>query len=241
MVGIYKITNPKGRIYIGQSVDIEKRRKNYKSVTNCKQQIILHNSLVKYGFSEHVFEVIEECSIEELNTRERYWQDYYNVLLEGLNCKLTKTNDKSGKQSKHTSNKRVINTDFKGRSQKYAKLVLQYDRQGNFIREWNSIKEAGESLGSNGSSICLCCKGTRISAHKFIWKYKTDTTQEIVQVGRKLGRQKPVVQYSKEYLPIKEWTSPKEAGNALKIEATNIAACCRGILKTSGGFIWKYK
>ena len=99
MIGIYKITNPKGKVYVGQTVDTNRRKDVYKRL-NCKGQIKLYNSLVKYGFSEHVFEVVEQCKVGELNTRERHWQDFYNVVGElGLNCKLTKTEDKSGKMS----------------------------------------------------------------------------------------------------------------------------------------------
>ena len=42
------------------------------------------------------FEIIEQCILTQLNERERYWQDYYDVLgINGLNCKLTETKDKS--------------------------------------------------------------------------------------------------------------------------------------------------
>lgn len=99
MIGIYKITSPKGRIYIGQSVNIEKRFKNYKSL-NCISQSKLYKSLIKYGYQNHTFEVIEECNIELLNERERYWQDYFNsVSAFHLNCLATKTNSKSGYMS----------------------------------------------------------------------------------------------------------------------------------------------
>jgi len=91
MIGIYKITNPKGRVYVGQAIDLEKRKTQYKRYS-CKNQVRLHASIVKYGFSEHIFEVIEECKVEDLNTRERYWQEIYSVIGEGgLNCKLQST------------------------------------------------------------------------------------------------------------------------------------------------------
>lgn len=97
MIGIYKITNPKGRVYIGQSVDIERRESNYNKLRDCKGQPRLYASLQKYSFSEHIFEVVQQCSIEELNTTERHWQDVYDVLSKrGLNCRLTKTEDRSG-------------------------------------------------------------------------------------------------------------------------------------------------
>jgi group I intron endonuclease len=119
MIGIYKIVNPKGRIYIGQSVNIELRRRNYEKL-KCRQQRRLYSSLVKYGFSEHIFEVIEECSVEDLNTRERYWQDFYEVLSEnGLNCRLTRTGDKSGKLSQE--HKESISKALIGRKRVFSK------------------------------------------------------------------------------------------------------------------------
>jgi group I intron endonuclease len=54
----------------------------------------LRNSFLKYGTNVHVFEIIEECTIDLLNTRERYWQEFYNCISKnGLNCILTQTKD----------------------------------------------------------------------------------------------------------------------------------------------------
>ena len=100
MIGIYKITSPSNRIYIGQSIDIELRWLKHKS-SNLKTKLC--NSFKKYGFENHIFEVLEQCNIELLNDRERYWQDFYNVLSKnGLNLKLTNTNDKSGNLHEET-------------------------------------------------------------------------------------------------------------------------------------------
>lgn len=87
MVGIYKITSPSGKIYIGQSVNIKERFRKYEKL-NCKRQVKLYNSIIKHGIENHVFEIIEECIEEQLNEREIYWGGYYNVLEKGLNLKL---------------------------------------------------------------------------------------------------------------------------------------------------------
>ena len=93
MIGIYKIISPSKKIYIGQSRDIEKRFKQYKS-NSCKTQIRLVHSFNKYGVDNHIFEIVEECDIEELNNKERYYQDLYDVIgKNGLNCILINTND----------------------------------------------------------------------------------------------------------------------------------------------------
>jgi len=69
MIGIYKITNPKGKVYVGQSIDLTKRIKSYRNA-KCKHQILLWRSLSEYGFWSHKIEIIEECSKERLNERE---------------------------------------------------------------------------------------------------------------------------------------------------------------------------
>lgn len=102
MIGIYKITSPSGRVYIGQTVNYKKRLSYYKRY-DCNKQIRLYASLKKYGFDSHFFEFIENCEIDNLNERERYWQDFYNVCSDrGLNSKLTTTNDRSGILSEFT-------------------------------------------------------------------------------------------------------------------------------------------
>ena len=75
-IGIYKIISPSNKIYIGQSIDIEKRKHLY-SKLYCKQQPKLYNSIKKHGWENHIFEIVEECSIELLLNKEIYWKKYY--------------------------------------------------------------------------------------------------------------------------------------------------------------------
>jgi len=105
MIGIYKITSPSNRIYIGQSLDIENRFSDY-SKLKCKAQPRIYSSLKKYGFDLHILEVIEECEINVLNERERYWQEFFNCIGEkGLNCQLVSTNELKKVHSEETKNK----------------------------------------------------------------------------------------------------------------------------------------
>ena len=110
MIGIYKITSPSGKIYIGQSINIEKRFSNYYTLKkSTKNQIRLYNSFIKYQVENHIFEIIEECNIDLLNERERYWQEHFNVIgKNGLNCQLTNTLIKKKLVSFETKNKMSI-------------------------------------------------------------------------------------------------------------------------------------
>lgn len=115
MIGIYKITSPSKRFYIGQSVNIEKRFCSYKRL-GCKGQPKLYNSFKKYGVENHTFEIIQECDVSELNDLERYYQDLYCVLVNGLNLKLTKCSDRSGHHSIESASRKnrfIINDEIR--------------------------------------------------------------------------------------------------------------------------------
>ena len=131
MTGIYKITNPNGKVYIGQSVDIEKRWKAHKYLHNKdKHQYHLYNSFKNYGFEKHIFQVIEECDVNQLNERERFYQEKYNSINEGLNCVVTYTDNISGYLS--NSVKEKISNTLKGyffedvRKEKVRNGVVSY-------------------------------------------------------------------------------------------------------------------
>lgn len=70
--GIYKITSPTGRVYVGQSKDINKRWSYYKTL-NCKYQTKLYHSLKKHGVENHKFEIVCECNELHLNEYEVYY------------------------------------------------------------------------------------------------------------------------------------------------------------------------
>jgi group I intron endonuclease len=97
MIGIYKITSPSGKVYVGQTIDIDKRFNGYKNQkqNTFQNQTRLKRSMLKYGWANHIFEVIVECAIEDLNRMERHYQDEFDVIgPKGLNCLLTKVDGK---------------------------------------------------------------------------------------------------------------------------------------------------
>lgn len=68
--------------------------------------------------------------------------------------------------------KRTKNTDFKARSLKFYKAIIQYTKEGVFVKEWQSIKEAGRAINISASNITNCAKGREKSAGGFTWKYR---------------------------------------------------------------------
>lgn len=68
MIGIYKITNNiNGKVYIGQSIDINKRWKEHKyrsQIPNKEYDKYLYRAFRKYGLENFTFEILEECTYE---------------------------------------------------------------------------------------------------------------------------------------------------------------------------------
>lgn len=82
MIGIYKITNNiNNKVYIGQSINIEKRWREHKRrafVQNKEYNKYLYNAFRKYGLDNFSFEIIIECPREQLNELECFYIRQYN-------------------------------------------------------------------------------------------------------------------------------------------------------------------
>lgn len=92
MIGIYSWKNNiNGKRYIGQSIDIERRRKQH--IYNAgKLDTKLSQALYKYGVNNFTFEVLEETTIELLNERENYWITYFDAIKNGYNITSMENN-----------------------------------------------------------------------------------------------------------------------------------------------------
>lgn len=79
MIGIYKITNLiNGKVYIGQSIHIERRWKEHCSPS---ANSLISSAIKKYGKDNFLFEVVEECSSKELNEKEEYYIHFFNSIV----------------------------------------------------------------------------------------------------------------------------------------------------------------
>ena len=64
------------------------------------------------------------------------------------------------------------NNNYGTRVSKFSKVVLQYDLQGKFIREWKSTREIERELKIKNHHVCNCCNGKAKTTGGYIWRYK---------------------------------------------------------------------
>jgi len=199
MIGIYKITSPSKKIYVGQSIDIERRFKEYKKF-QCNQSLKLYNSLKKHGYENHIFEILEECSKPQLNEKEENYILSFNSHIDGLNIKLASKPAWTGKKrpehseflkkngsglsyirtQEHKDNlkeklsgrklsKELCEKISKNKIGKKTKKIICIETQQIF----NSIKECSENLNISKGCICSFVKGKYLypTLKGFTFKY----------------------------------------------------------------------
>jgi len=183
--GIYQIINLlNGKKYIGSAVSLKSRLKTHKRLltTNNHFNSHLQSSWIKYGENNFKFEILIECSVDELREKEESCIKQFNSnnneygYNKRLNCdtnlgiKFTELHRKNLSLS-HIGNKHTQLSKDKIGISNYVK-ILQYDLKGNFIKEYNSMIEASIEYNIQRTGISMCCRGIIKKSGGFIWKYK---------------------------------------------------------------------
>ena len=140
-------------VYKGKYLKTSKNGKGYLHVRLCKDGIPKSykiSRLVYFTFNPDADTKLQINHIDE---------DKLNNRLDNFNLMTCKENNNWG-----TRNIRSALAQ--------SKTVLQFDKNGNFIKEWPSINEAARITNMPASNIVRCCKGRRKTHKGFIWKYK---------------------------------------------------------------------
>lgn len=218
--GIYKITNPKGKVYIGYSRDLNKRKNNYK-LFQVKNQPLILESLYTYGWINHTFEILEYTG--NLKEREKYWIEKLDSFNNGLN-----SNKGGGGPKTHTEETRKLISE-KGK-------INKGNRENS---HWKGKKYSEQHI----INLSFSKKGK--SSH---WKGKTRSEENKLKISQsKKGKSipannKPILQFDKHFNFIQEYPSIEEAAKIVKGNPTAINNSLRkGGESTSASYIWRYK
>lgn len=121
------------------------------------------------------------------------------------------------------------------------KPIVQYDLEGNFVAEYESITSAAQALGINTSNLCQCLKGISPTCRRFIWKYKDEHLNHIEVPNFYSSLEREVIQYNKQGEYLGSYESITKAALLTGIGRTSINNCLHRRSKTAGSYIWKYK
>lgn len=219
MLTVYKIINPIGQIYVGRTKNMRVRKAMHKwasKQTDSRGDSLLYESIRKYGWGAHKFEVIEKVSDEKGDEREIYWitelRTYFQINSEGLNM----TTGGIG---------------FHG--------TWMYDEER---RKEQSKKFSGEGNPFFGKTRS---KEWRENKSKEVSEYNKKTGRKIPEWGAEKGKLKvirAVLCYDKYGNLLAEYNSLSDAAKKLSVNHCSISESCRGIITgVEGKYIFKYK
>jgi len=152
----YEVSNL-GRI---RSIRIKSGKTRMLKPQKCGTYLIMHFSehgkhyymhvLVWEAFNGHIPDELEVNHINE---------DGYSNELSNLELLSHKDNCNYGTRNERMRDKKSI-------------PICMCNKNGELIKEFNSIKEAADYIGKDTGNICQCCKGKLKTAYGFVWKYK---------------------------------------------------------------------
>lgn len=251
MIAIYKITSPTNKVYIGQSWDIKARVGKYEGL-HCSRQPKIYASLVKYGWSNHLFEIVHELpkdvTQEVLDNYEMlYMATYKNCGVELMN--LT-DGGSYGKPSEETKAK--MSNVRKG--MKFSKSHIENMRVSkignkNMLGKRHTKESIKKMVDAklNKPQPEGCSKGWFKKGQSNPYAKNSEVRKRIADSlrGKKLSpdhvakMSKPVLQISLTGEVIKVWPSIAIAQKELAIN--NISYVVNGQRNKSGGYKWKFK
>lgn len=248
--------------YVGKTKNLEKRfrhhinnskKRNYHSA-NWIKSLLIKNRKPK-------IEILEECTKDNWEEREKYWISYYRKtydltnILDGGNGGATYGRLGKKWSKEHRNNYIKSRTGLKttvskeGKEKRYKGLlnyyeknktpVYQYNIEGKFIKEWNSAVDAAYNLNLNPSNINKVCRQERKKCGNFTWSFNKKSN--IPAYKKKKIKTKIVLQLDLNKNIISEYNSTLEAHKVTKIPVTNLTNCLNGYSNSSGGYLWIYK
>ena len=240
-IGIYCIYNNKNnKRYIGQTIYLNRRWTQHKSKlkSHCHNNKLLQSDYDMYGIEVFEYIILEYCSLEELNNREKYWIKYYNSINmdKGYNQAVggvgalgyKHTEEELNKMSEWQNPRPIVQLTIDG------KYLNTFPNQFSICRYLNKDNIAG---------IRRCCEHKAHQAFGFIWVYKSEYDSGDYKREYHLHTyNRPVIQYDAEHNYIREYESAAQAERDNNIYPGSVSKVCKGgKRKFAGGYMWEFK
>lgn len=230
MIGIYKITNLiNNHCYVGLSNNIERRWKEHitpKNINNKKTNIA--KAFRKYGIANFKFEVLEECSIEQLNVKEQY---YIQILKPIYNMNKGGKGNLGHKLSNEFKDylRKVAKQQWENKTEEEKKKQIKNNltgpKVGHMVSEDTRDKLRKANLGKK-QSLDTIMKRSRSNKGKL--KGNTNGNKKVAMLDIETLR------------IIKTFESVKAAAKYVGARPEMISVVLKGKRNKTKGYKWKY-
>lgn len=117
--------------------------------------------------------------------------------------------------------------------------VLQFDKNGMFLKQYISVKEASNATGVSQSGIVCTCERKQSHAGGYIWRYITLDLSNYAY-RHNSWESATIAQLDLKGRVVNIFNTMKDGAKSIAINYCNISDACRGLQKTAGGYLWRY-
>lgn len=215
---IYAIYYHNKPVYVGQTIkQPELRRREHWNAAKAGRGFKIHHYMRELGIENFTFKVLEQT--RNLNEREVYWIEKLNTHCSKGGCNLT--------------------VGGFGGSDSLKRICYQYDLEGQFLKQFESVSAAAREVKGNHENILKVLYGQLNTAYGYRWSY--DFADQLGQLPNNYtGSSKKVGQYSLDGELIQTFESTKEAARFLNKSQGNISLAASGKRKTAYGYKWLF-
>ena len=226
---IYALLDPRDNEvrYIGKTINPTKRLSEH--LADSKREYNYRSMWIKSLVRENLKPLIKFLKICPLSDFVKYETEYIKLY---KNDKLTNS-DETG-QGTVGRRQEIIDKV----SKRMGRIVYQYDLDGNFIKEYKSVRDAAKFLSLSHSNISRSCNGISKHAGGFIFRYDKVFVDKINNPN---AVRKLVVELDELGNEIGKWNSVMDCSRDTKIDNSNISRVCNGIRKSTGGRYFKFE
>lgn len=122
-----------------------------------------------------------------------------------------------------------------------TRSIVQLTKDGDYIKTWDSIKQASIQTGLSVGNISSVCSKNRCSTGEYVFMYYQDYYDNgFMPKGNNQDRSKKVLQFSKDLVLINEFNSLKEASEQTGSSVSSISNVCHGKRQYCNGYIWRF-
>jgi len=245
--GIYKITSPSNKIYIGQSQDIKKRWKGYFKLY-CKQQTKLYRSFLKHGVENHKFEILHYCNLEDLYYFERQFGVVYDTIKNGLNCNLPGAGELKGFVSEETRQKISEGNKGKKLSEKTKKKMSESQKGNQYCLGYKHPPEYCQAISERlkGHKFNLGLKHTKeaklnmgLSKKGKKYKQMSDEGKRNISLAHRRYNDYGCIQKDLEGNYLQTFDNLYEAVEKYNLRTDRMMECFRGERQIHKNFKWE--
>lgn len=253
---IYKITNPNGSVYIGKTTRLRARINHYRANNSLNQKLIA-NSISKYGWDKHLFEVIDTFSgtSSGSDSKEIFWirsnmsyrkqfpdQKGLNLTIGGSGSignkwtpeqKAHMSKIKKGKEYRHTEEaKKKIGDASRGNRYRYGTKQTE---------EWK--QNASKRL--KGHKYNVGVRYSKESIEKRMIKLRGRKDSELIKekkrIAQAISKGKAICQFDLDGNLLAEFISINEAARQLNWHQSLISKVLGGARNCTNNWVFKYK